>query len=44
MSGYYDVPITLLDVNDRQTAVQVQPDKIPEQVPAGKLYRNFFTW
>jgi hypothetical protein len=37
MSALFEVPVYLTDVNDRQTAVVIVPDKLPENVPPGKF-------
>ena len=35
MSAYYDVPIKLTDVNDKQTSIDIEPKQIPEERYAG---------
>ena len=36
MSALFEVPIYLSNANDKQIDVIVHPDKLPENVPAGK--------
>ena len=40
MSAYYDIPVVLTNVNDRQTSVEIEPKLIPEEIEPGNYAFN----